>query len=231
MLTMTRPRWGTLQATQKSFLSKIELFKRVPLAALQEVERRIVEKRYAKGHSIFLEKDPAGFVWFIKQGHVKEIIHTLQGRDLTLSMTGPQGLFGTSAFDGKEYSCQAVAETDATVVAFPIGDFLDLMGKYPGLARAVVERLSKLLRQSQDMHSFAQENVEKRILHVLMSLMGEFGSTIPLTRREIAEMAGTAVETSIRTFSRLEEEGLVVTARGKIILKNLQGIREHMEVA
>jgi len=71
--------------------------------------------------------------------------------------------------------------------------------------------------------------VEKRILHVLVNLVSEFGNTIPLTRREIAEMAGTTVETSIRTFSRLEEEGLVSTSRGRIMVKDGQKLRDRIE--
>jgi CRP/FNR family transcriptional regulator len=81
------------------------------------------------------------------------------------------------------------------------------------------------------MQTFDQESVEKRTLHVLLSLVEEFGNTIPLTRKEIAEMVGTTVETSIRTFSRLEEEGLVSTSRGRIVIKDVKELEERMEAA
>jgi CRP-like cAMP-binding protein len=79
------------------------------------------------------------------------------------------------------------------------------------------------------MQTFEQESVEKRILHVLADMVLEFGNTIPLTRREIAEMAGTTVETSIRTFSKLEGEGLVSTSRGRIFVRDGARLRDRVE--
>lgn len=215
--------------TTKSFLSTLEIFKKIPPALLLEIEKNMTEKKYAKGESFFLEGDPAEHVWFIKEGHVKAVIHTANGRDLTLCMVGANNMFGTCCcFGGGSYPCHTMAETDTTVVSYPIQDFLNLMEKYPEVSKAVVTQLSKRLRNSKDMQTFDQESVEKRILHILVSLVAEFGNTIPLTRREIAEMTGTTVETCIRTFSTLEKDGYVSSARGKITVKNVQDLVDRL---
>lgn len=214
----------------KSFLSTLEIFKKLPPAQLAEVEKKMVERKFSKGESLFLEGDPAEFVWFVKEGHVKAVIHTANGRDLTLCMVGSNSMFGTCCcFGGEEYPCHSVAETDATVVAFPMQDFLVLLDRYPEISKAIVNHLSKRLRQAKDMQTFDQESVEKRILHILVNLVAEFGNTIPLTRREIAEMTGTTVETCIRTFSGFEKEGLVSSARGKITIKNVQDLIDRQD--
>ncbi len=214
----------------KSFISTLEIFKKIPASQLSEIEKKMVERKFAKGESLFLEGDPAEFVWFVKEGHVKAVIHTANGRDLTLCMVGANSLFGTCCcFGGGEYPCHSVAETETVVVAFPMPDFLTLLDKYPEVSKAVVQHLSKRFRQSKDMQSFEQESVEKRILHILVNLVAEFGNTIPLTRREIAEMTGTTVETCIRTFSGLEKEGLVSSARGKITVKSVQDLIDRQE--
>lgn len=95
----------------------------------------------------------------------------------------------------------------------------------------MIAQISDRLRRSKDTQAFDQETVEKRILHVLKELVEEFGTTIPLTRREVAEMVGTTVETSIRTFSRFEDEGLVATSRGRILVKNLKDLADRLEAA
>jgi CRP-like cAMP-binding protein len=216
--------------TPKSFISTLDVFKKLPASQLAEIEKKMVEKKFAKGESLFLEGDPAEFVWFIKEGHVKAVIHTANGRDLTLCMMGANSMFGTCCcFGGGAYPCHSVAETDITVASYPMQDFLSLMEQYPEISNAVVAQLSKRLRQSKDMQTFEQESVEKRILHVLVNLVAEFGNTIPLTRREISEMTGTNVETCIRTFSNLEKEGLVSSARGKITIKNVQDLIDRQE--
>lgn len=209
--------------TSRSILSTLEVFHKVPASQWPEIERKMVEKRYAKGESIFLEGDPAESVWFVKEGHVKAVIHSAGGRDMTLCMVGAKSMFGSCCcFGATAYPCHGVAETEAVVLAYPMADFLSLLEKYPELSRAVVEGLSRRLRQSKDMQTFEQESVEKRILHVLVNLVGEFGNTIPLTRREVAEMAGTTVETCIRTFSGFERDGLVSSSRGKITVRDVR---------
>jgi CRP/FNR family transcriptional regulator, nitrogen oxide reductase regulator len=222
------PRISQTAPRPKGFVSTMDVFKKLPLSKLAEVERRMIEKKYARGSTIHLEGDPAEYVWFVKEGHVKAMIYTPNGRPLTLCMVGSGGMFGSCCcFGSAQHACQGVAETDTTVYALPMGDFLDLLAQFPVVSVAVVETVSKRLRHSKGTHTFEQESVEKRILNVLVNMVEEFGNTIPLTRREIAEMAGTTVETSIRTFSDLEKRGLVSTERGRITVKNVDKLKEE----
>jgi CRP/FNR family transcriptional regulator len=231
MLTMPRTKFNP-PAASKSFLGTVEIFKNVPEEALRDVEKRMVEKRYSKQDSILLEGDPAERVWFVKEGHVKAVSHVASGRCQTLCMVGARKMFGTCCcFDGSKYPCHCVAETDVTVISLSLADFSALLTRYPQIGLALVAQISKRLRRAKDTQAFDQETVEKRILHVLAELVEEFGTTIPLTRREIAEMVGTTVETSIRTFSHLEQEGLVVTSRGKITVKSVKELEERLEAA
>jgi CRP-like cAMP-binding protein len=201
----------------RSFLAGLEVFKGLPAPVLAKIEAGMTERRFRKGETLFLEGDPAKSVWFVKEGHVKAVTHSAEGKDLTLCMVGQGNLFGACcSLGGGRHPCHAVAETDVAVVSYPLEAFQELLEKWPELSRAVVEHLSQRLRQAKDTQAFDQESVEKRILHVLVDLGAQFGDTIPLTRREVAEMAGTTVETCIRTFSLLEKEGLVSGSRGRM---------------
>jgi CRP-like cAMP-binding protein len=64
------------------------------------------------------------------------------------------------------------------------------------------------------------DSVERRIAQTLLALRNKFGDTIPLTRREIAELAVTTLETAIRTIVQFQQAGWVRSSRSKIeILK------------
>ncbi len=229
MLTMAKTKWSGFPAVKKSPLSSIELFRLVPPSLLLKMDKYITEKRYAKHSSIFLEDDRADFVWFVLEGHVKETHHSPDGRSQTLSFVGPGGLFGVSAFDGGKYGFHGIAETEAVVLSVSIQSFRGLMEKVPELARAALSQVSRLLRHAKDMQTFSQESAEKRLLHVLVEMSSDYGATIPLTRREIAEMAGTAVETCIRAFSRLETAGFIASVHGKLTIKDMEGLKERLE--
>ena len=228
MLTIVKPRPVVFLARKKSPLLTLDFFKNFPSDALREIEKHMIERKYARRESIFHEADPAAFIWFVEEGHVKEVHHSVDGKSHIICMVGADGMFGLSAFDGGNYGIHSVAETDSRVFSFPIQAFQVLMGRYPELARAVLRRISKLLRRSRDMQAFSQESAEKRLLHVLVEMVEEFGNVVPMTRREIAEMAGTAVETCIRIFSRLEQSGLMTSVHGKMIVKNPDSLKNLM---
>ena len=190
---------------------------------------RILERCYDRGQSIFLEEDPAESVWFVKQGHVKEVVHTVEGRGLILDMVGAGDMFGMGAFLGGAYGCHGVAETDAVVLPIPVPEFKKLLGKDSGLSWEVLSKVARRLRRCEEMQVFALESAEKRILHVLAELAGQFDGAIPLTRREIGEMAGTVVETTIRIFSRLERQGLVRAGRGQVAVRDGRGLFRRLQ--
>lgn len=216
--------------TLRSFISTLDVFRRVPADQLPAIERKMVERKFAKGETIFLEGQPAAHVWFVREGHIKAVIHSVSGRDKTLCMVGSGSMFGTCCcFGGDVYACHTIAETEAIVVSYPHKDFLRLLEAHPSVSGAVVNHLSLRLRQAKETQAFDQQSVEQRILHVLVNLVAEFGNTIPLTRREIAEMAGTTVETCIRTVGRLESEGLVSGSRGKIVVRDARALAARMD--
>jgi CRP/FNR family transcriptional regulator len=214
----------------KGPLAGMEVFLGLTPQDLREIEGRVIEKRYAKGDPIFLEGDPAKTVWFVREGHVKAVSNASSGRCQTLCMVGKGRMFGSCCcFGGGEYPCQAVAETDVNVLALPMDDFLAFLDRHPRAGKNLVALVSRQLRHTKDSQVFEQESVERRILHALVDLVGEFGPTIPLTKREVAEMVGTTVESSIRTFSRLEDDGLVATARGRITVRSLQDLKGRLQ--
>ena len=45
-----------------------------------------------------------------------------------------------------------------------------------------------------------------------------------LTKQDVADMVGTTVETSIRTFSKFKKQGLVTDKDGKIVIKDREGL-------
>lgn len=230
MLTMPSIVRANLKGEKQCRLSDVGFFKRVPSEVLRDFEKDMIEINYRRQESIFMEDDPAEFVWLVKEGHVREAHHSMEGISQTVGMTGPNGLFGISAFiDRERYGFHAVAETEARVVSFPVRSFQDLMGRCPAMARIVVSQIAQLLRRSRDTQIFSRECAEKRLLHALVEMVGEFGGAIPLTRRKIAEMAGTSVETCIRIFGRLQERGLMTSVRGRIVISDLDGLHQRME--
>jgi len=55
-------------------------------------------------------------------------------------------------------------------------------------------------------------------------LYSKLGPTLPFTRQEIADMAGTTTETAIRVMSRLKARG-IIRARGMFLFTPVRSVR------
>jgi CRP/FNR family transcriptional regulator, nitrogen oxide reductase regulator len=126
-----------------------------------------------------------------------------------------------STLDQKPYPADAVAATDCVVLQIPTRILHEAMSRSASFMQDALCLFCDRLRQVEEKGCMVFEPAERRFAQILLTLSKKFGSTIPLTRQELAEMAGTAHETAIRTISRFNKLGIIRSARGKTtILKS-----------
>jgi CRP/FNR family transcriptional regulator len=144
-----------------------------------------------------------------------------------------------AVFEGAPYDSTAQAMEPTELISIARYDFLSLLRRFPPLSLAVISELGRRLRSASDLvHSLAVERVARRIARVLLKMgdaagvPAEGGGTlidVTLTRQDVADMAGTTVETAIRTMSRLRQDGIIATKRGRVVVLDrpqLQSIAE-----
>jgi CRP-like cAMP-binding protein len=195
----------------------------------EKVKPLFIEKQFGGDDYIFFEGDPASWLGVVLEGRVKMIKHSEAGKDVVLNLIAPGEMIGeVAAFNGEPYPATAQAMEPTVVASIHQDDYLRLLKQYPALALKVIEEQGRRLRDAQDMvRSMAVERVERRIARILLKLAAATGSSsedgitieLPLTRQDIAEMAGTTVETAIRTMSRFRKKGLVRTKRGRVTIR------------
>jgi CRP-like cAMP-binding protein len=209
-------------------LEDIAILSSLPQSDWDKVRELFTEKRFGKDDYIFFEGDPASWLGVVLEGRVKMIKHSEGGKDVVLGVISPGEMLGeVAAFNGKPYPATAQAMEPTVVASIHRDEYLRLLKQYPTLALRVIEELGHRLREAQDtIKSMALERVERRIARILLKLAATTGSSseegiviqMPLTRQDIAEMAGTTVETAIRTMSKFRKRGLVQTKRGRVII-------------
>ncbi len=197
------------------FLASVELFKRLSPAERQRLASVSREKRYAKGQTIFREGEVADSVCIVKEGRV-HLMKFLDGgqASTTCVMTPGETFCCLPALDQQPYPVDAVAAADAVVVRIPTGAFHDLLEKNPSFLHASLCLFCDRLRQVEDKSCMVYDSVERRLAQALVTLSKKFGSTIPLTKHELADLASTTVETTIRVLSQLKKQGVLKSSRG-----------------
>ncbi|MDI6873375.1 Crp/Fnr family transcriptional regulator [Candidatus Solincola sp.] len=221
---------------------KVNIFWKIPMFEFLEAEELdrlyslCARERFSKGDYIFLECDPPRSLYVLVKGEVKLLKQTDDGREMIVEMVYPGEIFGEEAiFDGQPYPMTAQALEDVEVLSISRSDFFSFLRDNPDLALEIITQLGARLREAQNtIRALAMERVEWRIARVLLMLArkagvkGKDGVSIdlPLTRQDIADMAATTVETTIRVLSNLKKLGLVDTEKGKIILRDRAKLEE-----
>jgi CRP/FNR family transcriptional regulator, nitrogen oxide reductase regulator len=174
---------------------------------------------YARGDVVFAEGELATELSFVVQGHVK-IVKAAPGRSVILRILGPGAPIGlTASFESRPYPGTAIALEPATVLQIPERSFFASVDRHPEIVR---ELLRVMMQRQAGLTSRVTEltgSVEGRVARVLIDLAGTSGRRegqgvtipFPLSRQDIADLAGTTVETAIRIMSRWGKEGLVTT--------------------
>lgn len=200
-------------------LKQSDLFGKLSAKERQEIVSFSHEHSYQKGDIIFHEGRPSDSIWVTLEGRVHLLHHQPEGRTQANCVMAPGETFCClPALDQGVYPATAVAATRARVLQVPHHLFQRLLKEAPGLLQQTLCVFSGRLRQVEAKGCMIHDPVERRVAQALLALRKKFGDSIPLTRQEIAELAGTTVETAIRTISRFQKEGWVRSTRGKIQL-------------
>ena len=201
-------------------VKKSIIFSRLSDDEIAELASLAVERSFTAGEFIFWEGDAPDWFYIVAQGQVKALKHSSGGKEFIISFFGPGEIFGEVAvFENKPYPASAQAMADTRVVGIGRKDFLAFLASQPQVALRIINILGGRLREAQSrLRDFAGERVEQRLARTLLMLSSKLGPTLPFTRQEIADMAGTTTETAIRFMSRLREGGIIRSVRGKTVI-------------
>ena len=179
-----------------------------------------IERTFQPNEFIFWDGDAPDWFYIVAEGNVKVLKHSSSGKDFIIAFFGPGEMFGEVAvLENKAYPASAQAATKTRVVGVKREDFLSFLANRPQVALRIINVLGGRLREAQGrLRDLAGERVEQRLASVLLMLSAKLGLTLPFTRQEIADMAGTTTETVIRIMSQLKDRGIVRSVRGKVII-------------
>jgi CRP-like cAMP-binding protein len=217
-------------------LATVRLFRELPPDLLRAVAARLRVKRVARGDFVFLEGDVARSLNLLAEGRVKVVRETEDGREVILRQIQPGEIFGGAGGWGEPvYPASARAQEPAVVLQLPADAFTTLLREQPDFALAVIRELGTRLREAEArIRDLQSERVERRLARALLRLASKAGVPsdrgievgVPLTRQDLAELAGTTLSTASRTLAAWDQQGIIAAGRERVTIR-----RPHALVA
>jgi CRP-like cAMP-binding protein len=196
-------------------LRRIPLFSGVSDPDLERVASLLIERRFPKNKTIVEEGLTGDYMYVLREGQVKVTKLSSDGREKILELLDAGDFFGEmSLLDSAPRSATVKTMGEARVLALSRADFLSLLRRSPDLAMAVIQELTRRLRQvDEQASSLSFQRVKERTQGVLVRLARDQGddvetrATPPLTHQQIADMIGTSRETVTRVVKGLKQDG------------------------
>lgn len=187
---------------------------------------------YKKGQIIFNEGNKPAGVYCINKGKIKIYQTGEEGKEQILRLAKEGDVLGYRALiSGEIYSGTAAVMEDATVCFIPKRTFFEFLHANSDLSTKMMQLLSHDLREAEArLTGLAQKPVRERMAEALMMLNEFYGTdnegaiNASISREDIANIVGTATETTIRILSDFKTEKLIELAGKKIKINNHQGL-------
>jgi len=206
-------------------LEAAEFFGALTQERLEGVRSLLITTAFEQQKVLFFEEKPADYLWVVQTGKVRLYKSSADGRLTTLETLYSGEAFGAiSALGHDQYQASAEAMADGSAWCLPRNTVLALLRDEPQLAVEMLRIISGRLHQAHErMRAFAHDAAPNRLASALLDATRNGEARV--TRRVLAEAAGTTVETAIRVLRRFEREGLIRGAVGNITVLNAEELR------
>ena len=189
--------------------------------AMDEIVKR--GRPLKKGELLFRQGDAFGSVFAVRSGALKTFTVTDTGEEQITGFHLPSELVGLSGMDTEIYPVSAQALETTSVCEIPFERLDELSVQLPQLRRQLMRVMSREIRDDQQMMLLlSKKTADERIATFLVNLSARFRARgfsanqfrLAMSRNEIGNYLGLAVETVSRVFTRFQQANLIA-AEGK----------------
>ena len=221
----------------KETLGKISYFKSLSADAMDAIAAIAFQNHFDAGKVIYLEGEPANFVYILERGWVKATRMTRSGREQGLLFLRPIEIFGDIAvFTNTTYPGTVTALEKVDVWVIPSKDFIALIKLFPDLASGIIQKLGeRVLYYINLIEDLSFRSVEARLAGSLLHNAEAHDGQLVVYRQEwttLDEMAvrlGTVRDVLSRTLKMLENKGYLRVEKQRIVLLNPGALAECAE--
>ena len=204
------------------------LFKDIDDEGLEKFANISTVRKFEKDEPIFLESDPVDLLWVVASGRVKVFKSSPSGKIFTL-MVAVRGdpIISVNPFRENIRIFSSMALDEVTAICFEPNDFVLFVREYTTITFDIISVVMQLLNSAHErIMDLIGEQVEQRLINVLHMLLSKFGPSLSFTSEELAGLAGTTTETTLRMLARLRRAGIIRSGRGKVIISDEAKLRE-----
>ena len=200
---------------------------------LDEIIRR--GRPIQKGAILFQQGEPFTSVFAVRTGTLKTYSVAPNGEEQITGFHLASELVGLAGYDSGTYPLSAKALETTTVCEIPVQQLDALTNEMPELRKQIMRTMSGEIRHDQQMMMLlSKKSAEERIASFLLDISTRFARRgfsdtqfrLSMSRVDISNYLGLAVETVSRVFTRFQKNELIATQGKEITLLKVTELKE-----
>lgn len=213
----------------KAFLPRLELFHGIAPSVLAEFALKLRVSRFAAQEFLPPQPELETSCWIVLEGAIERRVISSAGHVTAVDVAAQGDIFGCLFNDSSvPLHIESVALAPSITGSIACQDGRTILTHAPSFNQNLILLLARRLYEARELRAMAGEPARTRILWSLLLLHSKLGAELPLTRANMAEVAGVTRETAVRALSPLEKNGYIRSFRGKIDILDPRGLAEML---
>ena len=207
------------------------MFSHMPSEGSKYVCKTKIEKPYKKGEMIVKSGEEIQNLICIKEGLIKIYRSHMRNSDQIISISKPfEFTYLLSVFSDTHYNFNISALEDTTVCFISLDNIKKMIAENGSFAMSLLQKLSTATDNViKNFTNLNQKNLRGRVAYILMFFADDIYKShifsLPVSRKEIAELIGMTAENVIRIMSELRKEGIIRIRTKEIEIKDYQRLK------
>jgi CRP/FNR family transcriptional regulator len=196
-------------------------------------------RRVIAGQTLYREGDRFQFIYAVRAGTLKSSLLLADGREQVSGFHIAGELVGLDGVAQGRHGSTATALEDTEICAIPYAHLTDLATGATGVHQVISRLMSReILREGSLMMLLGSMSANERLAAFLLNLSQRFAARgyserefhLRMSRAEIGSYLGMTLETVSRTFTALQQEGLLEVDKRHIRVNDLDGLKRQFDV-
>jgi len=195
-------------------------------------------RKVAAGQTLYRPGDKFKFIYAVRSGTFKSSLTLAGGREQVSGFHMAGELMGLDGLANGVHASTAIALEDTEVCAIQYAHLSELAGRSGNMQMVLARLMSReIVREHSLMVLLGSMNAEERLAAFLLNLSQRLKARgyspnefhLRMSRAEIGSYLGMKLETVSRTFSALQQQGLLEVDKKHVRITNVEGLTRAIE--
>lgn len=234
-----RPHLMVSDNAAKLWSSLAEVCEMIEVPVVEQEDMRFQHLKFKPGQRVYIPAQPFDCLYIVYSGFLKSTLVDEFGFEQVLAFPMKGDILGIDGIDSGMYQTEVVSQTVSELIIFPFKTLTMLGQAKPQFELEVLAAMGRELTRQQGLlfalRGLSAEARVARFLHALSERFAALGYSstefnLRMTRQEIGNYLGIALETVSRVLAALQDEGHISVSLKAIKIHNPEALQSMRRI-